>query len=106
MLTQLGRWARHVGRRGAAASHLTLTVYSRHDCGCCETAFKQLHAARKRFGFRLETVDVDSDPALVEAYGLTVPVVAVNGKVRFKGKISDVLLERLLRAEAANRPPE
>jgi hypothetical protein len=33
-----------------------------------------------------------------------VPVVAVNGKVRFRGKVNPVLLNRLLEAES--RPPE
>jgi hypothetical protein len=29
-----------------------------------------------------------------------VPVVTVNGKVRFRGEVNNVLLDRLLRAEA------
>jgi hypothetical protein len=50
----------------------------------------------------LEAIDVDGDPALVERYGLTVPVVTVNGKERFRGGVSPALLERLLRAESRN----
>jgi len=44
-----------------------------------------------------------ADPALAERYGLTVPVVAVDGKVRFKGVVNPVLLERLLAAQRENR---
>jgi hypothetical protein len=33
-----------------------------------------------------------------------VPVVAVNGKVRFRGVVNPALLERLLRAESRDRP--
>jgi predicted thioredoxin/glutaredoxin len=55
---------------------------------------------RLRHGFRVEEVDVDSDPKLAEAYGTSVPVVAVDGKVRFRGKVEPVLLDRLLQAEA------
>ena len=43
---------------------------------------------------------MDTDPDLVSAYGMTVPVVAVAGKVRFKGVVNPVLLERLLLAES------
>ncbi len=55
--------------------------------------------ARGRHDFVVEVVDVDSDPSLVEAYGTSVPVVAVGGKVRFRGQVKPELLERLLRAE-------
>jgi hypothetical protein len=45
-------------------------------------------------------VDVDDNPQLQVRYGEHVPVVVVNGKVRFRGFINPVLLQRLLRAEA------
>jgi hypothetical protein len=55
-----------------------------------------LEAARVRHGFRLVIRDVDSDPAWTEAHGEHVPVVAVDGKIRFRGRVNEVLLERLL----------
>jgi hypothetical protein len=45
-------------------------------------------------------VDIDTDPDLVARYGTEVPVVTVNGKVRFRGEVNRVLLERLLEGEA------
>jgi predicted thioredoxin/glutaredoxin len=33
----------------------------------------------------------------VAEYGLHVPVIAIDGKVRFKGQVNPVLLERLLK---------
>ena len=39
------------------------------------------------------------DPELAAKYGNEVPVVAVNGKVRFRGVVNPALLERLLTAE-------
>ena len=81
---------------------LTFTVYTRVQCCCCHKAIDMLRDYRKRFGFAIEEVDVDSDQALVDAYGLTVPVVALNGKVRFKGVINPALLERLLTAESGS----
>ena len=65
------------------------------ECCCCHKAIDLLEAYRRRHGFAIEVVDVDSDPALAEAHGLTVPVVAIDGKVRFKGVVNPVLLDRL-----------
>ncbi len=82
---------------------LTITVYSRDGCGCCTRALAVLEAARERHGFAIAVVDVDSDPALAAEHGSSVPVVALGGKVRFKGLVNPVLLERLLAAEASGR---
>lgn len=88
------------------AEHLTFTVYTRKGCGCCRKAIDVLEGFRKRYGFRVETVDVDGDPELVAKYDTEVPVVAVDGKVRFRGQVNPALLERLLVAEAAGRAAE
>jgi hypothetical protein len=75
-------------------------MYTRQGCHLCETAWQRLEEARRRHGFALTAEDVDADPRLAAAYGECVPVVTVNGKVRFRGAVNPVLLERLLRAEA------
>jgi glutaredoxin len=87
----------------ARADHLVVTIYSRAECSCCDRAKGVIEPRRLRHGFRVEVVDVDSDPRLAEAYGASVPVVAVDGKVRFRGKVEPVLLDRLLRAEAGRK---
>jgi hypothetical protein len=79
--------------------HLRVVMYTRQGCHLCETAWGQLEVARRRYGFALAAQDVDSDPALAAAYGDCVPVVTINGKLRFRGAVNPVLLERLLRAE-------
>jgi glutaredoxin len=73
-------------------------MYTRRGCHLCEQAWEQLEQARGRNGFALEQVDVDTDPELAARYGLEVPVVTVNGRVRFRGLVNRVLLDRLLRA--------
>ncbi len=45
-----------------------------------------------------ETKDVDESEQLVCEFGNCVPVVAINGKVRFRGQVNEVLLRRLLEA--------
>ena len=58
-----------------------------------------MQAAQRTHRFTLERIDVDAEPELAARYGNLVPVVAANGKVRFRGAINRVLLDRLLRAE-------
>jgi glutaredoxin len=106
MIATLTRWARRI--RPAKLDHLTVTVYTRASCCCCHKALDLLEQYRKRHHFVIERVDVDSDPELVAKYGLLVPVVAVGGRVRFKGRVDPVLLDRLIWAEyrALGRPEE
>jgi glutaredoxin len=70
-------------------------MYTRAGCHLCEEAWAQLQEAQKQHGFDLQSVDVDSDPALVAAHGDCVPVVLIDGKVRFRGRVNPVLLARL-----------
>lgn len=81
-------------------STTAVTMYTRAGRGCCDQAAATLRAAGKRHRFTLEYVDVDSLPDLKTLYGSHVPVILVNGKVRFRGKVNPVLLERLLVAES------
>jgi hypothetical protein len=89
--------------RAPLLGHLHFMLYTRQGCHLCEAALERLETARRRWGFVLTEADVDADPTLAEQFGECVPVVSVNGKVRFRGEVNPVLLERLLRAEAAAR---
>ena len=87
-------------RRSPWTEHLTFTVYSRAQCCCCHKALDLLKDYQSRSGFAIEEVDIDADPELSAKYDTEVPVVAVNGKVRFRGVVNTMLLERLLLAES------
>ena len=91
-------WKKRVTTSGL--EHLQVRLYSRAACHLCEEAWEELERERKRYRFLLTVVDVDSDPALVARFGDCVPVVTVNDKVRFRGRVNRVLLARLLTAEA------
>ena len=79
---------------------LNLTVYTRQGCGCCDKAFALLHDRQRRYLFTIAEVDIDTDPDLVALHDTSVPVVAIDGKVRFRGVVDPVLLDRLLTASA------
>jgi glutaredoxin len=77
--------------------HWDVVMYTRRGCHLCEEAWEQLEQAQRQHGFALRQVAVDQDPELVSRYGSTVPVVMINGLVRFRGMINPVLFKRLLR---------
>ena len=60
----------------AKASAPRLRLYGRSYCHLCEDMIAALGPLREEFGFALELVDVDSDPALERRYGPWVPVLA------------------------------
>ncbi len=89
--------------RSRRLEHLHFVMYTRAGCHLCEGAWRLLQKEQERCHFTLEMVDVDTQESLAIQFGDQVPVVAVNGQVRFRGGINPVLLTRLLRAEAKRR---
>ena len=68
------------------------TIYTRAGCHLCEEAQAMLN----RYGIRPELVDIDRNPALFERYDECVPVVFIDGIERFRGRVNEVLLKRIL----------
>ena len=94
------RWPWTWRQRRPQRAALSVRLYTRTGCHLCEDAWRLLQERQQQYGFSLEAVDVDGDPALAAAYGLCVPVVTVNGKERFRGRVAPLLLDRLLCGEA------
>ena len=90
----LSRFFRRVRRR----PDLHFLLFTRQGCHLCEEARALLAEAQRQQQFSLEVKDVDTSPEWVAEYGDCVPVVLVNGKVRFRGKVNGVLLQRILDA--------
>ncbi|MBI3412419.1 MAG: glutaredoxin family protein [Planctomycetes bacterium] len=75
-----------------------IVLLTRAGCHLCDDALAVLQETREAYGFQMETIDVDSSPELAAEHGDFVPVVLVDGKVRFRGRVNAVLLRRLLDA--------
>ena len=45
-----------------------------------------------------ELIDIDDDPELQQRFGDSVPVVELDGQVRFRGAVQPELLQRLIDA--------
>jgi len=71
-----------------------VVLYTRRGCHLCEEAQQVL----QKHGLRARLVDIDSQPELREQFDTCVPVVEIDGRVRFRGRIDEVLLRRLLRS--------
>jgi glutaredoxin len=70
-------------------------LYTRRGCHLCE----QAHALLRRHGLAPTLVDIDADPQLRQRYDVCVPVVVIDGRERFRGRVDERLLRRLLNAE-------
>jgi glutaredoxin len=67
-------------------------LYTRQGCHLCDDARRLLEEQ----GLTPECIDIDEDPALRERFDTCVPVVEIDGKIRFHGRVDVVLLLRLL----------
>jgi glutaredoxin len=91
-------WHRIRGWFGPAKTkEMRVVVYTRANCPLCDKAAAFLAAEQKRFRFSLEWVDISTDPELTAQHGEWIPVVEVDGAVRFRGQINPVLWRRLMR---------
>lgn len=72
----------------------SVVLYSREGCHLCTDAEQLL----LQHGLHPTIVDIDQDPALQERFDTCVPVVEIDGKVRFRGRIDALLLRRIIRS--------
>jgi glutaredoxin len=70
-----------------------VVLYTRVGCCLCDDA----EALLVQHGLRPRLVDIDAAPELREQFTNCVPVVQIDGKIRFRGRINEVLLKRLLK---------
>ena len=89
----LPRW---LSRSPAQRPDLHIILYTRQSCPLCDEAWKLLQEFRARYGFILEARDVDASDELRLTHGNWVPVVMINDRLRFRGHVNPVLLQRIL----------
>ena len=68
------------------------------ECHLCEVTKADLGALRKRYSFRLSTVDLREGPEQALRYALRAPVVHVDGELVAEGRIGIGELESALKA--------
>lgn len=73
-------------------SKLRVVLYTRTGCHLCDDARRVLGEHE----LAPTEVDIDDDPELRVAFDDCVPVVEIDGKVRFRGRVDPRLLRRIL----------
>jgi glutaredoxin len=76
------------------APPVTLRLYTKRDCPLCSELRAALARARLAARVRLEEVDIEGDARLRERYGLSVPVLELEGRTLAKGRARVEELER------------
>jgi glutaredoxin len=83
-----------------AASHLTL--YSKPGCHLCDEMKVTIDHVSARVPLTIEIIDISTDPALIERYGLEIPVLLIDGRKAAKYRLTErELEEKLSRAKRA-----
>jgi thiol-disulfide isomerase/thioredoxin len=77
-----------------------LTLYSRPGCHLCEEmkAVVQRVARAAAAPITIEEIDISTDPALEERYGVEIPVLLIDGRKAAKYRVTEGELTRLLAA--------
>ena len=81
---------------------MRLTIYSKPGCHLCDemkslvSRVVGLHAARH--GISIDEIDISSDRALLDRYGLEIPVLFIDGKKVAKYRVSEEELTRMLKS--------
>ncbi|MFK7887015.1 MAG: glutaredoxin family protein [Gammaproteobacteria bacterium] len=73
----------------------TLTVYSRQGCPLCDDLVLDLEMALRGREIGIQIVDIDSDPALIEAYALKIPVLCDGATELCFGRLDPAVLAGL-----------
>ena len=59
---------------------MTVTLFTRPECGLCREAEETLRRLQEKIEFDLSLVNIDSDQELYNRYRDRVPVLVVDGK--------------------------
>ena len=77
-----------------------LTLYSKRGCHLCDDMKHAVDRVAARVRLTLEVIDISTDPALTERYGLEIPVLLIDGKKAAKYRVTEAeLVDRLTRRQ-------
>jgi len=74
-----------------------VVLYTRPGCHLCDLARETLERHQDVLPSPIE-IDIDTDPELQDRFSTCIPVVEFDGKIRFRGRVNEILLRRLIAA--------
>ena len=79
---------------------MRLTIYSKPGCHLCDemksTVHRILSTRSAEPAISVDEIDISSDPALLDRYGLEIPVLLIDGKKAAKYRVSEQELTQML----------
>lgn len=93
--TEVDMWS---PRKSGQRFH-SLRLYTRQNCHLCDET-KMLLMAYISFLPPIDEIDIDQNPEYLKQFTTCVPVVEIDGKVRFRGQVNEALLRRLIEGES------
>jgi glutaredoxin len=72
-----------------------VVIYTRTDCELCDDA-KQMLDGYEKYLPAIQEINIETDQSLIARYGTCVPVIEIDEKVRFRGRLNEMLLRRLI----------
>ena len=75
-------------RTGDRGDPVELVLYTRKPCPLCDEMKHEIARAALDAPHTLREVDIESDPALIELHGRSIPVLAIDGRIAFKGRLT------------------
>ena len=86
---------------------MRLTIYSKPGCHLCDEMKSLVHRIIAQqpndHAIALDEIDISSDSALVDRYGLEIPVLLIDGKKVAKYRVSETELTQMLEARKGVR---
>ncbi len=73
-----------------------LLFYYRDGCHLCDDMWQHLQSLQEALAFKLEPINVDSDPELQRRFGTLIPVLAADEEIICNYYLDPVGLERYL----------
>lgn len=74
-----------------------LTLYAKPGCHLCDDMKHVVEAVAMRVPLTLDVLDISADQALMDLYGLEIPVLLIEGKKAAKYRVTERQLEEKLR---------
>ena len=71
-------------------------VYSKSDCPLCDKAKDALRLLAESYSLTIEVIDITTDPDLYRRYHESIPVVVVDDRMQWVGKIDIDALRQYL----------
>jgi len=80
----------------------TCELLTRPGCSLCDDAMEVLISFQNALP-AITAVDISNDPQLTRQFGESIPVVVLDGRVRFRGAVNPVLMQRIVDAARTRR---